>query len=467
MKRAILAAASAAIIYCIAISLFYPAQAGAGRLRPASSNKEPGRLLPSPDDRQNLPDASAVAFKGQGRLALVWRGLLYVIDGDTGEVGQLTDSGQASQPAWSYDGEWLAFVRADGMQATPAAPAGEGTLWLVRRDGTRIHQVQAPGPVARASWSPTANVLAAGGQNGIWLAPVEGGPRQLSDSAASTPVWSPDGKSLAYTVTLPFDSDHPEDRSDALYTIAVDRSQPSPDGTWGTRRLVAPQTGIRLVGWWPDGRGLLYWVDPMHSASLAADGMGLYSLRLGEAKPAILGTGLAHQGWVSLSPQGSLLMVAGGGRMVWADKSLAVIDAESGKARKLKNPEGQVANDPALSTDGSRIAFVAARDLGRSSGFDNPEELAAWVATRSLWVEDADGSGARLLSTAGQGVYQPFWSKDGSHILYVRENSLWLIDAGGGVPKRICGPSDREDDGADFGYYGHISYLDKYAWFQP
>ena len=115
---------------------------------------------------------------------------------------------------------------------------------------------------------------------------------------------------------------------------------------------------------------------------------------------------------------------AGGGRAVWTGKSLAVINLESGIARGLKNPEGTVTLDPALSPDGSRMAFVAARDLGNDVlGFE-PGQLADWVATRGLWVGNAGGSGARPLTSAGTGVYQPAWSRDGARIMYVRDNSI-------------------------------------------
>jgi Tol biopolymer transport system component len=412
-----------------------------------------GGSQPSGNVTITSPDVNPAAFKDQGDLAFIWQDLLYTLDGATGEVKQLTESGQVSQPAWSHDGQWLAFIRVTDPQA------GTGLLWLVRRDGSQAHQVQGlPGPVAGGafSWSPTDNVLAVT-QNGIWLVPAEGEPNRLSQSGACYLAWSPDGRSLAYNITLP--SDEPQNRTDALYTIAVDGGQP-------VERLTAPQGGmLQVTAWWPDGKGLLYWSAPVHSSSLAADGLDLWSLRLGDTGPKLLTKGLTHKGWLSLSPQGNLLMVTGDWRIVWARKSLAAIDPASGTVRDLNNPEGCVSIDPAFSPDGRRIAFVAAKNLGDEVwGFDHEGELADWVATRTLWVQNSDGSGAYPLTDAGAGVFQPFWSIGGDHILYVRDNALWIIEPGGGKPEKVLGPFPEQKE--LFGFYGFVSYLDKMAWRQ-
>jgi hypothetical protein len=103
------------------------------------------------------PTVNAAAFKNQGDLAFVWQDLLYRLEGKSGDVKQLTDSGKASRPVWSHDGQWLAFIRLTDAQAAT------GPLWLVRRDGTQAHQVQGlPGPVGADdfAWSPVTNSLA-------------------------------------------------------------------------------------------------------------------------------------------------------------------------------------------------------------------------------------------------------------------------------------------------------------------
>ncbi len=456
-RKLILAGASTVIVLAAVTSLVCTSRLSSTGPRTVQANQaEPGSPVPSSSTSTGPPEINAAAFKGQGRLAFVCGGLLYVLDGQTGAVRQLTTDGITSQPVWSHDGEWLAYMRATDQQSA------SDTLWLARWDGTQAHQVPVPAVFDSFShlfWLGADDVLEVSGQNGVWLVPVTGATRQLADDPG---VVSPDGKSLAYSVTPPYDSKHPEDWSDSLFTIATNGGQP-------VQRLTASQgDGIIVVGWWPDSKGLLYWLDREHSADAMADGVNLYSLRLGNNEPKLLTSGLSRQGWLSTFPPHNLLMVNGGGRIVWADKNLALINVESGQIKDLKNPAGCVAIDPSISADGSRIAFVAAKDLGDNVwGFNNAQDLAVWVASRTLWVENADGSGAHPLTSAGQ-VYQPLWSQDGRRIMYVKDNSLWLIGADGGEPAKIYSPLAYEDPLAGaFGYFGFISYQDEVAWYQP
>jgi hypothetical protein len=54
------------------------------------------------------------------------------------------------------------------------------------------------------------------------------------------------------------------------------------------------------------------------------------------------------------------------------------------------------------------------------------------------------------------------WSADGHHLLYIRDDALWLIDTHGGAPSRIVGPFPGTPD--LFGYYGHASWPIVTAW---
>ena len=104
---------------------------------------------------------NATVLKNRGDLAFTRQGLLYLLYGDTGELKQLTYSGKACYLAWSFNGEWLAFLLSGGQDEN------NGRLWLIRRDGQQAHQVQGlqeSSNVPGISWSPTANVLAAEGQ---------------------------------------------------------------------------------------------------------------------------------------------------------------------------------------------------------------------------------------------------------------------------------------------------------------
>ncbi|MDR3540626.1 MAG: biopolymer transporter Tol [Desulfosporosinus sp.] len=437
--------------------------AGCGQTQQTTASGGPDGMSSAPlnEEKSALTSVQMVDAKNRGDLAFTQKGLLYLLYGETGEQKQLTNSGKAYYPVWSFDGQWIAFIFSSGQDEN------NGQLWLIRRDGQQAHQVQGlpelPN-VPNISWSPTANVLVAEGRDGIWVVPVEGKPYQIPGIGkySGYACWSPDGKALACNSgpTLTRDSNNPQDRQDILYTYNLENGRT-------TQQLKAPaDTGIIVAAWWPDGTGLLYSLDPSYSASLAADGLELQSLKLGDSQPKALTYGLVYRNWLSFLPQGQLLMVAGGNRPVWFEKSLAICDPATGNIRNLTNPKGVVAIDPAPSPDGSKIAFIAAQNLGNDTwGFSDSDKLSDWIATRTLWIENLDGSGAHPLKAAGTGIYQPEWSKDGTQIMYVQDNSLWMIGADDNNPRKILGPfPEWEKD--PFGFYGYIWHND-FAWFQP
>ncbi|MGC1451302.1 MAG: protein kinase, partial [Candidatus Sulfotelmatobacter sp.] len=75
---------------------------------------------------------------------------------------------------------------------------------------------------------------------------------------------------------------------------------------------------------------------------------------------------------------------------------------------------------PALSPDGTRMAFVARQD-GRNS----------------LWMRSLD----RLAATPLRGTddaFFPFWSPDGTSLAFFMQGKLWRMDLNGGSPVAIC-----------------------------
>jgi TolB protein len=278
---------------------------------------------------------------------------------------------------------------------------------------------------------------------------------------ASSVVWSPDGKTLAYSAT-PRAAGSP---GEALWTVPAIGGAPK---TWFT----AAAESIPLAGWWLNGKGVLFWRDPNASSSIAADGLGLFTLRLG-GKPRQLATTLPYPDQLAQSPDGhDLALVAGFGREIWHDKVLATCDVSTGTCRALPHRHGVIMLDPSWSPRANRIAFVQARDAGTIGGFGSVSRLLSWVHTRTLWVADPNGAGAHQLREAGTGVYDPQWSRDGRHVLYLRDNAIWLIGVPGGPPVKIVDSSPVGSSPALptaprlFGYYGHVSWSGTLAWFR-
>jgi Tol biopolymer transport system component len=136
------------------------------------------------------------------------------------------------------------------------------------------------------------------------------------------------------------------------------------------------------------------------------------------------------------------------------------------------------ADTPAVSPDGSRIAFsrADASGLGRIyvAPLSSPREATclsggghglwgdwgpAWspdgrticYATRhNLWTVPADGGSPSPLTSVGEGDSDPAWSSDGRHVYFSSDrggtSALWRVSRNGGVPERLTTGAGFEGD---------------------
>jgi hypothetical protein len=186
------------------------------------------------------------------------------------------------------------------------------------------------------------------------------------------PVWSPDGKWIAY-MSMPAESS-------GDFRIRV----MSADGR-NARDVLTQTTTTLMPSWSPDGRSIAYGSRNGTTAMI-----GVVDVANGKTR------------WLPFT--------AGGNNPVWTKAGLVYADAD-GSIRIAsidgKDPRTLVAKSdgsPVVSHDGRSIAFLN-NDLG----------------AEQLWVSDADGAHARDVSQlSGMDVQDAAWSPDGT-ILFVAQ----------------------------------------------
>jgi TolB protein len=195
------------------------------------------------------PDGRRVVFRtSRGRYARDTHGIglegIFVVDVRTKAVRQIQPPSGGLFPAWSPDGQWIAF---SGLNAEGTVD----TIHLMRPDGSAVVDL---GPMGEcATWSPdSARIMycAHGGDGNwaVWVMNADGSEQhQLTHPTLKLPAgsrgdypgaWSPDGGRIAYS------SDVSGDRE--VFVMNA-------DGT-DRRRLTRLHGANSPEAWLPDGR---------------------------------------------------------------------------------------------------------------------------------------------------------------------------------------------------------------------
>jgi TolB protein len=337
-----------------------------------------------------------------------------------------------SAPQWSADGNWVAYLGAGDH------------LHLVHPDGSGAH-LALGATVAAMTWSPVTDLLAVVPSSGpdqgdLLLLTVPPSPSDAPGAAAGTGqassptmvassvssfVWSADGTQIAYSVA---GTGAQPDRI-VVYDVVTGTSRPL--------AYAAPAgDGIELAGWWPDGAGVLFWVDPGRSLAAEATGLVLESLALRASSAAVLGRSFVYLPWLAWSPSGDrLLMVEMTGAFPWRGSQLALCEPTSGTCHRLPQPPGTVSIDPTWSPSGHSIAFVRAPVLRASSAGSG---LDAWYTQRRLWVSAPTGADAHQVPGALAGAAEPQFGASGKIIDYVTGQAIDSVASSGGVSTPIA-----------------------------
>jgi Tol biopolymer transport system component len=154
------------------------------------------------------PDGTRIAFARDGAL--------WVMDADGTDQTLLLETadeqGYASSPTWSPDGTRIAFVRPFDWGIFDTCPRNTGTgVFVMDADGGDPHRITIEGCRHTVAWSPTGERIAIVGARGqIKVLDADGTtiesfqpPRLPPDRIGfgmAGPVWSPDGRFLAFSL---------------------------------------------------------------------------------------------------------------------------------------------------------------------------------------------------------------------------------------------------------------------------
>ncbi len=390
--------------------------------------------------------------------------------------------------AWSGDGKWIAFNEEAHGKKSKEKEGNQG-MYIVPAEGgkpKKVHENYRDVRIVnyKMSLSPDGKVLAFSSVDNkechIHTISVDGGlPKQLVDAQAREPVFSPDGKMIAYV-----DTKNLGRAGGGLWVIAASN---------GTPQLVANAGNASSPTWSPEGDMIAFLdlksqqicIIPVGEDGLASGELvkidvpegsggimflagwtpdnkigavfreqtefGLYTLPSTGGKAALVSHG-GYPGQPRWSPDGKRIFHTNEideGSGDWERLSLAVVPAEGGKVKtvpiqfdeKIIKPAWGGGND--VSPDGKTIVF---------SGQSKKDTSWHW----QIWTLPVDGGKPKQLTQTPASVLNGFprWSPDGKTIAYVRardikagfgEVNIFTVPVNGGDPKVLTSDSDSVD----------------------
>lgn len=200
---------------------------------------------------------------------------------------------------------------------------------------------------------------------------------------------------------------------------------------------------IVLFRWSGDGRWLFFAIDPMGSASIAADGLMLQVVSASGGRPHRLGLRLAYADYMTWC-SGRLVFTGGGNRLATTNKRLLAAAPPAWRTRRLVTTPERAWGSVACAPNGRS---VVAQSQPQVENYD-------FFATRwQLWRVQLDGTRRRLTAPPpGYADESPRFSRDGRSVFFVRSHrgrgSLYVLREHG-----LSGPLVRL--GSSLGYYGH------------
>jgi TolB protein len=205
--------------------------------------------------------------------------------------------------------------------------------------------------------------------------------------------WSPDGQQIAFLTS----SDLTKDMLD-IRVINID----------GMQEKEIAETNLRgsILDWSPDGKRILFSSDQNNDYQPE-----IYTVTLDTNNLQVLSDNGAIYGFSAWAANGTIVFTR--------DYEIYMMDSDGREILQLTHTTNAVNVNPSLSPDGTHIAFQSDR-----------------TGKTEIYLINSDGNNEKQLTFNGVNSSQPFWSHDGSKIIFFSEN-LFIIDADGSNQRRL------------------------------
>jgi Tol biopolymer transport system component/DNA-binding winged helix-turn-helix (wHTH) protein len=351
------------------------------------------------------PDGNYISFRGEGAKPGEGGLFLKAVGGD--QTVQLTRNAGDCCPAWSPDGQTIAFSRFSEnelqiytvpVKHTPDGVLTTGTEKKLNTGGITPRR-------GEVSWSPDGKTLAfAGGAGIILLNPVDATAHRLTEPPPVSEDWgpsfSPDGKRVLFVRS------RDTGFSEEIMTIPSYGGSVARVASEPARILGPPQ-------WSFDGQSVIFASDR-------------------NSHPALWRVSLTNEAPIEINDSGWYPAVSRKGyKLAYQRVTRSLSVWEMNLAEKQKHilipstSETDQGPGPQLSPDGQKIAYMSDRS-----------------GTMEIWVSDRDGKNPVQLSAIGS-AGTPRWSPDGQSIAFDARTKngiyVYTVKLNEGVPKLLIG----------------------------